>query len=186
MYRALGQRRRVAQTELALTVLREMRGDTDGSAEAYDDLAHDERLTRLDRARARLWVGTALTKAPRPTADKAVAVLAIATAIAEFEDLEEFEDWFVAHQKLALAHLAQGTINQAHDAMDTAMANRQDRSPLQKVKLETARGHLLLADQGTRRAGIALLEACRADAEARHLTHQVASIDRIYRMQVTN
>lgn len=63
IYGALSLSRRHAQVELLLTVLTEMLLQHDASAARYRALADDERLGALDRARARLWVGTALAKA---------------------------------------------------------------------------------------------------------------------------
>ena len=54
--------RRVAQIELALTVVAEMAGQLQAAAQGYSRLADDERLSGRDRARARLWIGTALSK----------------------------------------------------------------------------------------------------------------------------
>jgi transcriptional regulator with XRE-family HTH domain len=54
--------RRVAQLDLSLAVVTEMSGKLDIAARSYESLAVDDRLSGRDRARARLWVGTALSK----------------------------------------------------------------------------------------------------------------------------
>jgi transcriptional regulator with XRE-family HTH domain len=54
--------RRVAQLDLSLAVVAEMSGKLEVAAHSYETLAVDDRLSRRDRARARLWVGTALSK----------------------------------------------------------------------------------------------------------------------------
>ncbi|MFC5828090.1 hypothetical protein [Nonomuraea insulae] len=60
-------------------------------------LTVDDQLSPRDTTRARLWLGTALSKY-----DDAARLMM--TAIREFESLGEPEGWPVAHQKLALAH----------------------------------------------------------------------------------
>jgi hypothetical protein len=54
--------RRAAQVELSLAVVTEMTRQPRPAARAYARLAVDERLSARDRARARLWIGTALSK----------------------------------------------------------------------------------------------------------------------------
>lgn len=71
---------------------------------------------------------------------------------------------------------------QASALSAVAVANGRDDSPLQRVKLDTARAHILLADNATRDYGLALLERSRTHAMKHKLTHQVASIDRISRL----
>ncbi|GAB3815804.1 hypothetical protein [Kribbella italica] len=179
-FAALKAAPRVGQTELLLTVVAEMSGEIEQSARSYQELADDERLNPLDRARARLWIGTALAKSPQFGDERAAAALAaIGRAIGDFETLDEPDEWGVAHQKLALAHLAAGNPDTAHRSMDVAVANSRDDSPLQRVKLDTARAHILLADKATRGSAVALLERSRIHAMKHKLIHQVASIDRI-------
>ncbi|NED81691.1 hypothetical protein G3I76_16540, partial [Streptomyces sp. SID11233] len=84
--------RRVAQLDLSLAVVTEMSGKLEVAAHSYESLAVDDRLSRRDRARARLWVGTALSKDGEH--DYATRVMQAATR--EFEDLTEPEDWSVA------------------------------------------------------------------------------------------
>ncbi|MET9835334.1 WbqC family protein [Streptomyces lavendulocolor] len=92
--------RRIAQLDLSLAVVAEMSGKLEMAARQYEHLAVDDRLSRRDRARSRLWVGTALSKDGQH--DYATRVMLAATR--DFEDLAEPEDWSVAHQKIALAH----------------------------------------------------------------------------------
>ena len=49
--------RRVAQLDLSLAVVTEMSGKLEIAARHYETLAVDDRLSRRDRARARLWWG---------------------------------------------------------------------------------------------------------------------------------
>ena len=55
--------RRSAQVELSLTVVSEMGGELQAAARGYAVLTGDERLSGRDRARSRLWIGTALSTA---------------------------------------------------------------------------------------------------------------------------
>ena len=152
----------MAQVELLLTVVLEMAGDLERSAQRYQELSADPRLSALDQARARLWIGTALTKVPASVGiEKAAAVEAIESAISEFEELDEPDEWNVGHQKLALAHLALDRRDDAHRHIDVAQAAGGTSTPLQKVKLDTARGHILVSDHGTRSEGLMTLERCR-------------------------
>lgn len=172
--------RRTAQVELLLAVVDEMSGELERSAQRYQELSTDPRLSVLDRARARLWIGTALTKVPESAGiEKTTAVGVIESAISEFEELDEPDEWNVGHQKLALAHLALDRRDDAHRHIDIAQAAQGTSTPLQKVKLDTARGHILMSDRETRSEGLATLEHCRDFAGAHQLSHQVASIERI-------
>ncbi|WP_329484950.1 hypothetical protein [Kribbella sp. NBC_01484] len=172
--------RRTAQVELLLTVVLEMSGELERSAARYRELSTDPRLSALDQARARMWVGTALTKVPESVGiDKTTAVGAIASAVSDFEELDEPDEWNVGQQKLALAYLALDKCDDAHRHIDIAQASGGIGTPLQKVKLDTARGHILLSDRATRSEGLTSLELCRELASAHQLLHQVTSIDRI-------
>jgi hypothetical protein len=62
VYGELDIPRRVAQVELSLTVVSEMGGGLQAAARGYARLADDERLSGRDRARSRLWIGTALSE----------------------------------------------------------------------------------------------------------------------------
>ncbi|MDX6236960.1 MAG: hypothetical protein QOG10_1775 [Kribbellaceae bacterium] len=180
IFNCMKAERRTAQIELLLTVVLEMSGELERSARRYRELAPDPRLGAIDRARAQLWIGTALTKAPSSGGvEKVAAVEAIESAITQFEELDEPEEWKVAHQKLALAHLALDRRDAAHRHIDIAMTDSAVVTPLQQVKLGTARGHILLSEGTTRSEGMTTLERCRELAVANQLAHQVASIDRI-------
>jgi transcriptional regulator with XRE-family HTH domain len=100
-YRQLHIDRRMAQIQLNLTVVTEMAGQLETAAAGYGELANDERLNGLDQARARLWVGTALSKRQQHEP----AITASLDAIQRFEQLDAPEEWSAAHQKLALAYL---------------------------------------------------------------------------------
>lgn len=167
--------RRVAQLDLSLAVVAEMSGELEIAAHHYETLAVDERLSRRDRARARLWVGTALSKDGNH--DHAVSVMLTATR--EFEDLSEPDDWSVAHQKLALAHRGAGDLNQAVRFMDIARSTAFTDSPMQRVRLGTAHGHILLSDKATRDDGLRVLDDAAKLAAEVGLSHQLRSIESI-------
>ncbi|TDW22117.1 DUF218 domain-containing protein [Kribbella kalugense] len=179
-FKSLRADRRHAQVELLTTVLAEMSGGLEESARQYQTLAEDERLGALDRARARLWIGTALSKKSRLTGDRTDAtVAAIARAIQDFEALDEPDEWSVSHQKLALAYLAAGDPNKAAEAIDIAATGNHLGSPLQQVRLNTAQAHILCSDSASRESGFKLLDETYLLAERFGLAHQTASIKRI-------
>lgn len=175
LFQSLDVPRRAAQVELWLTVVDEMAGQLEQAAQQYEALAGDERLSMRDRTRARLWIGTALSKEGKN--DHAVQVMAPATR--EFEDLDEPEDWSVAHQKLALAHRGAGDLNSALRYIDVALSNRSSDSPMQRVRVDTAHAHILLSDPLTADNGVSILgQAARMSREF-GLSHQLKSIKSI-------
>ncbi|WP_326599038.1 helix-turn-helix domain-containing protein [Streptomyces sp. NBC_01803] len=167
--------RRVAQLDLSLAVVAEMSGKLEIAARHYETLAVDDRLSRRDRARARLWVGTALSKDGNH--DYAVRVMLAATR--EFEDLSEPDDWSVAHQKLALAHRGVGDLSTALYFIDIARGTGVTDSPMQRVRLDTAHGHILLSDPDTRNDGLRVLDDTAKLAAKFGLSHQLRSIEGI-------
>ena len=167
--------RRVAQLDLSLAVVAEMSGDLDASARRYESLAVDERLSRRDRTRALLWVGTALTK----NGEHAYATRVMTTATRDFEELGEPEDWSVAHQKLALAHRAAGDLSAALHLIGVARNTATAQSPLQRVRLNTAYGHILLSDPATAQDGLAALRRASQLAAPYGMSHQLRSIEGI-------
>ncbi|REK91544.1 hypothetical protein DY245_03950 [Streptomyces inhibens] len=169
--------RRVAQIELSLAVVDEMSGKLEASARQYEQLAADERLSGRDRARARLWVGTALSKDGKN--DYAVEVMRTATHA--FEDLSEPEDWSVAHQKIALAYRGAGDLTHALQYIDIARSTGTVDSPMQRVRLDTAHGHILLSDSATRDDGFSVLDNATQVAREYGLSHQLRSIESIRR-----
>ncbi|EDY43088.1 conserved hypothetical protein [Streptomyces sp. SPB074] len=170
--------RRVAQLDLSLAVVTEMSGKLEVAAHSYESLAVDDRLSRRDRARARLWVGTALSKDGEH--DYATRVMQAATR--EFEDLTEPEDWSVAHQKLALARRGVGDLSQALHFIDIARSSGTTDSPMQRVRLDTAHGHILLSDAATRDDGVLVLDRAARVAAQYGLVHQLRSIEGIRAM----
>lgn len=177
IYADLDMPRRVAQVELQLTVVEEMSGRLEVAAQRYADLAVDERLAARDRTRARLWVGTALSKLGRNDS----AATYIEPAIAQFDELGEPTDWSVAHQKLALAHRGAGNLSQALRLIDVALANRPSDAPLQRVRLSTAHAHILLSDKATCDNGLAILNDAAALSAQYGMGHQLGSIQNIRR-----
>ncbi|MBT2383577.1 DNA-binding transcriptional regulator [Streptomyces sp. ISL-11] len=167
--------RRVAQLDLSLAVVAEMSGRLETAARQYERLAVDDRLARRDRARARLWVGTALSKDGNH--DYATRVMLAATR--DFEDLAEPDDWSVAHQKLALAHRGAGDLASALHFIDIARSTGATDSPMQRVRLNTAHGHILLSDPATRDDGLQALDLAAKLATRCGMSHQLSSIESI-------
>ncbi|MDT0453413.1 helix-turn-helix domain-containing protein [Streptomyces hesseae] len=167
--------RRVAQLDLSLAVVAEMSGRLESAARHYEHLAVDDRLARRDRARARLWVGTALSKEGEH--DYAGRVMLAATR--DFEDLGEPDDWSVAHQKLALAYRGAGDLSKALHFIGVARRTGVTDSPMQRVRLDTAHGHILLSDPATRDDGLTALDAAAKLAAQYGMSHQLASIESI-------
>ncbi|GAB3987686.1 hypothetical protein GCM10029978_107450 [Actinoallomurus acanthiterrae] len=175
MFNDLGIPRRIAQISLSLAVIDEMAGDLHGAARRYQLFADDERLSGRDRTRSLLWVGTALSKAGQH--EYAARVMAEATNA--FEDLDEAEDWSVAHQKLALAYRGVGDLDQALCLIETARGGGSQDTLMQRVRLNTAYAHILVSDRATRDEGLALLEETSRLARGCGLNHQLRSIDAI-------
>ncbi|MEQ7004881.1 hypothetical protein ABN028_01655 [Actinopolymorpha sp. B17G11] len=178
LFTQLDNQRRVAQVDLARAITVEMSGDLHASARMYQSLAEDQRLRDYERAQARLWIGTALTKA----GDIASAVAEIDHASRMFEEQGEADDWGVAHQKRALAHLAAADLAGATRSIDVALSYRRADSPLEQVRLDTAHGHVLVSDPGTCTEGLAVLSRARNQATRYGLAHQLQWIERIQRI----
>ncbi|MER6717323.1 helix-turn-helix domain-containing protein [Streptomyces halstedii] len=175
VFTQLGIPRRVAQLDLSLAVVTEMSGKLEIAARQYENLAVDDRLSRRDRARALLWVGTALSKNGRH--NYATRVMQAATR--DFEDLTEPDDWSVAHQKLALASRGAGDLTQALYFIDIARSSGTTDSPMQRVRLDTAHSHILLSDAATRDDGLLVLDQATSTAAQYGLVHQLRSIESI-------
>ncbi|MGW2081931.1 helix-turn-helix domain-containing protein [Streptomyces sp. NPDC001939] len=170
--------RRVAQLDLSLAVVTEMSGKLEIAARNYENLAVDDRLSRRDRARARLWVGTALSK----DGNHSYATRVIQAATRDFEDLQEPDDWSVAHQKVALARRGAGDLTQALHFIDIARNSGATESPMQRVRLDTAHGHILLSDAATRDDGHRVLDQAARTAARYGLVHQLRSIEGVKAM----
>lgn len=100
-------------------------------------------------------------------------------AAERFEELDEPEDWATAQQKLALAHRGVGDLTRALAYIDTARDNGRFETPLQRVQIQTANGHILLTDPATRSEGHAVLDRA-SDLAARYgLKHQLRSINTV-------
>lgn len=167
--------RRVAQVELSLAVVDEMGGRLQPAAKRYEVLAGDGRLGPRDRARAQLWVGTALSK----EGDNTYAVHVMHEAMERFEELDEPADWSVAHQKLALAHRGAGDLSSALRYMEVALGTPSTDSPMQRVRLDTAHAHILLSDTDTAHSGLQLLTQTAGTSRKYGMSHQLASIEGI-------
>ncbi|MGW0829511.1 helix-turn-helix domain-containing protein [Streptomyces prunicolor] len=172
VFTELGIPRRAAQVELSLAVVTEMAGRLTAAATRYQQLADDERLVSADRARAMLWIGTALSKDGR----NEFAIHIMRQAAKWFEELDEPEDWATAQQKLALAHRGAGDLTRALAYIDAARSNGRFETPLQRVQIETAHAHILLTDPVTRSGGHAVLDRASDIATRYGLKHQLRSI----------
>lgn len=177
VFTELGIPRRAAQIELTLTVVTEMGGHLAAAATRYRQLTEDERLGAADRARARLWIGTALAKDGR----NEYAIQLMRQAAERFEALNELEDWATAQQKLALAHRGAGDLTRALAYIDTARSNGHFETPLQRVQIGTAQAHVLLTDPATRTSGHAELDRAADIAGQYGLKHQLRSIRNVRR-----
>nr|WP_202512338.1 hypothetical protein [Streptomyces sp. SID3343] len=175
VFAALDIPRRVAQIELSLVVVTEMTGHHTTAATRYRQLAGDERLGSADRARALLWIGTALAKDGHN--ESAIDVMHQATEW--FEKLDEPEDWATAQQKLALAHRGAGDLTRALSYIDIARGNCRFDSPLQRVQIDTAHAHILLTDPSTRGTGNTVLDRASDVAGRYGLNHQLRSIETV-------
>ncbi|MGX9921643.1 helix-turn-helix domain-containing protein [Streptomyces sp. NPDC002248] len=177
IFAQLDNPRRVAQLDLSLAVATEMSGKLESAARAYQTLASDDRLSARDRARARLWVGTALSKG----GEHEYATRVMRAATRSFEELGEPEDWSAAHQKLALARRGAGDLAAAYRYLDVAQTSGALESPMQRVQLTTARAHVLRTDPATREDGLRLLDEAARIAARFGLGHQLRSIEAIRR-----
>ncbi|MFF3260926.1 helix-turn-helix domain-containing protein [Streptomyces sp. NPDC002932] len=175
MFIELGIPRRAAQIQLTLAVVAEMSGRLSAAASRYEALTSDERLSARDRARARLWIGTALAK--QGHAGPAIALMR--SAAEDFHDLAEPEEWAVSQQKLALAHRGIGDLTRALCFMDTARSVGRPHSPLEHVQIDTAQAHILLSDPATADEGRAILAGAAHMAGKHGLKHQLRSIETI-------
>ncbi|MFG3440005.1 helix-turn-helix domain-containing protein [Nonomuraea sp. NPDC047897] len=175
IYTELDIPRRVAQLDLSLAVVTEMSGQLDHAGRMYETLAVDDRLSLRDRTRARLWVGTALSK----NGHNDYAARLMTTAIRDFEKLGEPDDWSVAHQKLALAHRGAGNLPEALRLIGVARTTAVTDAPMQRVRLETAYGHIMLSDPATVDDGLVILDHAAHEAAQHGLVHQLRSIEDI-------
>ena len=104
----------------------------------------------------------------------------------QFEELSEAEDWGVAQQKLALAHRGLGDLTRAWHYLDLATTSGVSDTPLQQVRVSTARAHILLSDAATRQEGLSVLDRAALTASASGLSHQVRSIQAIRQAAIPN
>lgn len=171
LYQALGFGRRVAQVELFLGVVSEMRLDHTRALTAYRAAQHDDRLSPVDKARALLWQGTVLTK--RRRSDQAIPT--ILTAVEAFERTESAADWEGAHQKLALAYVHAARFDLAAQAFEIPLASSTKQTPLQRVQLAVARAHLSIT-AGQQEAACKLLDQSEVLAREHDLHHQLTAM----------
>jgi tetratricopeptide (TPR) repeat protein len=177
LFSHLDSPRRLAQVELLIVLLEEMSWNISSALRRYELFAADERLSGRDRARARLWLGRALSK----QGDYDRAIPAMTYAAHEFEDLGEPDNWSVAQQKIALALRGRGDLDGALRRIEVAHSGSRDGSPLQRVRLNTAHAHILLSDPATRDEGRSVLDGTARMADDYGLGHQLRSIENIRR-----
>lgn len=122
-------------------------------------------------------MGTVLSKDGNH--DYAVSVME--TAVHVFEDLAEQEDWSVAQQKPALAHRGSGNLDAALRLIDLARSTGVTESPMRRVRLDTAYGHILLSDPATLDDGLHIPDDAARETAQYGLNHQLRSITDIRR-----
>lgn len=88
----------------------------------------------------------------------------------------------MAHQKLALARRGAGDLTQALHFIDIARNSGTTDSPMQRVRLDTAHGHVLLSDAATRDDGLLVLDQAAKVAAQYGLVHQLRSIEGVKAM----
>jgi transcriptional regulator with XRE-family HTH domain len=171
LYCTLGYGRRVAQVELLLGVVSEMRFDHARALTVYRTAQNDDRLSPVDKARGLLWQGTVLTKQRKPEQ----AIPTILAAIEAFERNESATDWEGAHQKLALAYMHAAHFDRAAEAFEIPLASTTNQTPLQHVQLAVARAHLSIA-AGDQHTAHRLLDQSDLLAREYDLHHQLVAI----------
>lgn len=171
LYQELGYDRRVAQVELLLGIVSEMRLDHARALTVYRAAQHDDRLSPVDKARGLLWQGTVLTKQRQPEQ----ALPSIRAAIEAFERNESATDWESAHEKLALAYVHASHFDLAAQAFQIPLASSTKQTPLQRVQLTVARAHLSIT-AGQQEAGAQLLDQSEGLAREHDLHHQLSAI----------
>lgn len=167
--------RRVAQADLALTVLKEMSGDLTPAIVDYRELGVDGRLRDVDRTLARVWAGRALSKLADPDSS-AAAIDLLTNASASFERQDEAGYWAFAQQKLALSHRGCGDLARANQQIGTVIGYRVTASPLQHVRLLTAHAHILSSDGRSGTDGDMAFDKAHRLAAKHGLGHQLTSI----------
>ncbi|MGY0459629.1 hypothetical protein ACW14Y_05155 [Kitasatospora sp. cg17-2] len=100
-------------------------------------------------------------------------------AIVGFDALDEPEDWGTAHQKPALVHRGAGDLGEAARMIEVAQSAGSGSSPVQWVRLGTARGHILLSDPASVGEGLALLNEAASQAATYGTSHQLRAVERI-------
>lgn len=88
----------------------------------------------------------------------------------------------MAHQRLALAHRGSGDLTEALRLIHLARATAVTDVPVQRVRLETAYGHILPSDPETVDDGLMILDRAAHEAALHGLAHQARSIEGIQRI----
>jgi hypothetical protein len=126
-----------------------MSGQLEGSARHYEQPARNERLSRRDRARARLRVGTALSRwalATTPPRSWRPPSVSSRHLVRRRTGPWRTSSW-------PRAHRGAGHLDQALHYIGIARTTGTVDSPMQRVRLDTAYRHMLLSDAATRRTG---------------------------------
>lgn len=100
----------------------------------------------------------------------------MSAALTTFEQLDEASDWCVGQQKLALAARGAGRLDAAVRHIGLAVDGMVDQTPLQRVRLHTARSHILLSDAASQAEGKRLLNQTERVAIQHRLGHQIHAI----------
>lgn len=72
-----------------------------------------------------------------------------------------------------------GNLTRAWHFLDLATASGVSDTPLQQVRISTARAHILLSDEATRAEGLSVLDQVAVTADTSGLAHQLRSIQAI-------
>lgn len=170
----LGRVTRANSNELMIAVCQEMTGHLTAARRSYQRLTQstDEPVFDFDRERARLWIGTVLTK----QGDGESALVPILQAISHFAEVGDNRMQGNAFQKLALAQLESDHPNLAQSSIEFADEYSDASTPLAFVRLVSAKAHVA-RKYGDRSSSDALFEEARTLAQANNLDHQVLSIE---------
>jgi len=174
----LGRLARANSNELMIAVCQEMTGHLTAARRSYLRLSQstDESVFDFDRERARLWIGTVLTKQD----DGESALVPILQSISHFAEVGDNRMQGNAYQKLALAQLKSDHPNLAQSAIEFAEEYSDASTPLARVRLMAARAHVA-RKCGARPFSDSLFEEARTLAQANNLDHQVLSIETLCR-----
>jgi hypothetical protein len=165
---------RAAVAELHIAACVQMTGQAGKAAEMATALTGDGRLSTRDRARAVMFAGQAAGKLG--VDDHGAS--RIAGALAAFIAMGDAEMTSTAHAKLALA-LRVTDPDAAVEHITAAAAIEVPRTPLTRVQLAAATGHVLAGRPDTAEEGLQALAAAHGEAVLARLGHQAEAIGKL-------